>query len=194
MLELTARSWVGQLLAPVVRLLARLGVTPTGVTLSGLMVMIGGAAVIGAGHPFTGCVIAAAGAVLDLLDGPLARTTGRASARGALVDTVSDRLGEVALWTGLAYFIASDPLRVALCVTGLGASVVVPFVRAKAEAAGVEGKGGWMGRTERLILFFLGVGFSPWLPTLDATLWLLTVLAFATVAQRFYSTWAQLDG
>lgn len=192
MLELKARSRVGQLLAPVVRLLDRMGVRPTGLTIFGLGVMIGGAVVIGAGHPFTGCAIAAAGAAIDLLDGPLARATGRASARGALVDTVSDRLGEVALWSGLAYFVASDPLRVVLCLTGLGSGMMVTFVRAKAEAAGVEGKGGWMGRTERLILFFLGVGFSPWLPTLDAALWALSVLTFATVGQRFHSTWAQL--
>ncbi len=193
MLELKARSRVGQLLAPVVRLLERLGVTPTVITLFGLSVMVVGAVIIGAGHPFTGCAVAAAGAALDLLDGPLARATGRASARGALVDTVADRLGEVALWAGLAYFVAGEPMRTALCITGLGGSVLVTFVRAKAEAAGVEGKGGWMGRTERLIVFFVGVGLSPYLPTLDGTLWLLTLLTFATVGQRFYSTWSQLD-
>ncbi len=194
MLEYKARNRVGRAVSPLVRGLERMGVTPTAVTLVGLAVTVVGAVVIGAGHPFTGCAVVAAGVLLDLVDGPLARATGRASARGALVDTVSDRLAELAIWAGIAYFVAPDPLRVTLCITGLGFSVLVPFVRAKAEAGGVDGRGGWMGRSERLILLLAGVGLSGFdLPTMDATLWAVTILVGITVAQRFYRTWAQLD-
>ncbi len=193
MLEYKARSRVGRAVSPLVRGLERMRVTPTAVTLLGLAVTVVGATIIGAGHPLTGAAVVAAGVLLDLVDGPLARATGRASARGALVDTVSDRLAELAIWAGIAYFVAPDPLRVTLCVTGIGVSIMVPFVRAKAEAAGVEGRGGWMGRAERLILLLTGVAlYGLDLPTLDATLWAVTVLVGITVAQRFYRTWVQL--
>ncbi len=194
MLDIKARDRVGRAVSPIIRGLRRLGVTPTVVTLVGLAVTVAGAVVIGAGHPLTGAAVVAFGTLLDVVDGPLARATGRASARGALVDTVSDRVGELAIWSGIAYFVAPDPLRVTLCLTGLGASMLVPFVRAKAEAAGVEGRGGWMGRAERLILLLTGVALSGLdLPTLDATLWAVTVLVGLTVGQRFYRTWVQLE-
>ncbi len=193
MLEFKARNRVGRAVSPIIRGLERTRVTPTAITVVGLLVTVVGAIIIGSGHPITGVVIVGAGVLLDLVDGPLARATGRASRRGALVDTVADRLGEMAIWSGIAYFVAPDPVRVALCVTGLGASVLVPFVRAKAEAAGVDGRGGWMGRSERLILLLVGVLLSGFdLPTLDVTLWAVTVLVGITVAQRFHRTWVQL--
>ena len=72
-------------------------------------------------------------------------------------------------------------------------SLLIPFLRAKAEGEGVEGKGGLMGRAERLLVFGFGIGLAGFgLPTLDATIWGLAGLTWLTVAQRFYRTWAQL--
>ncbi len=195
LLDIKARSRVGRAVSPLIRGLARLGITPTTVTLVGLLVTVAGAVVVGFGHPTAGALVVTVGVLLDVVDGPLARATGTAGARGALVDTVSDRVGELAIWAGVAYFVAPDPLRVTLCVTGLGVSMLVPFVRAKAEAAGLDGRGGWMGRAERLILLLAGLFFAGLgAPVLDATLWAVTVLVAATVGQRFRATWTQLDG
>ena len=70
---------------------------------------------------------------------------------------------------------------------------VVLDVRAKAESWGAEGRGGWMGRAERMILVLLGVGLEGLdLPTVEVTLWILVTLSGFTVAQRIRRTWQQL--
>ncbi len=193
MLDIRARDRVGRIVRPLIRGLGRLSVTPTVITLLGLVLMGVGGVFIGAGHPITGVVVAAVGALLDVVDGALARATGKVSARGALVDTVSDRMGELAVWAGIAVYVADDAQAVALCVTGLGAALMVSFVRARAEAAGVQGKGGLMGRAERLIVLLVGIGLSGLdLPTEIATLWIFNVLTWTTVVHRLYRTWTQL--
>jgi len=82
---------------------------------------------------------------------------------------------------------------VTLCLVAVSGSLLVPFLRAKAEAEGVQGKGGLMGRAERILVFCWGVGLAGvGLPTLTATVWALAVLTWVTVLQRFYNTWVQL--
>jgi CDP-diacylglycerol--glycerol-3-phosphate 3-phosphatidyltransferase len=115
--------------------------------------------------------------------------------RGALLDTFTDRLGEVAAWTGLAYYLGeqAEATLVTLSLVAACGSLLVPFVRAKAEVAGVEGKGGIMGRAERLLVFGAGVGLEGLgVPTLEPALWGLAVLVWLTVLQRFVRTWRQL--
>ena len=79
-----------------------------------------------------------------------------------------------------------------LTMIGICGSLLIPYVRAKAEIFGVEGKGGWMGRAERLLVFGFGVGLSEFWPTLEPTLIALVALIWLTVFQRFYRTWKQL--
>ena len=135
------------------------------------------------------------GALLDILDGVLARVAGKESARGALLDSFTDRLGEVAMWAGLAFYLGnrSEATLVMLSLAGMAGSLLIPYLRAKAEGEGVEGKGGIMGRAERLLVFGFGIGLEGVnLPTLVPTVWGLTILVWVTVAQRFYRTWRQL--
>ena len=76
---------------------------------------------------------------------------------------------------------------------------MVPYVRAKAEYAGLEGKGGWMGRAERMILILLGIGLSGLgvavfgVDILEPVLWVFVVLTLFTVLQRIRRTWQQLQ-
>jgi len=125
----------------------------------------------------------------------LARLTGTESQRGALLDTFTDRLGEVAAWTGLAYYLGEQAEATLVMLTLIAAcgSLLVPFIRAKAEVAGVEGKGGIMGRAERLLVFGVGVGLEGLgVPTLEWAVWALAILVWLTVLQRFVRTWRQL--
>jgi len=193
MLDMRARSGLSRILDPIARVLARLGVRPWMVTILGLAVTLAGAWLIAAGELAWGAGIAAGGALLDVLDGPVARVTGTASNQGAFLDTVSDRIGEVGLWVGTAYYVAPDAAQVTLCVTALGLSMLIPFIRSKAEGWGLEGKGGIMGRAERSLLMLLGVGLEGLdLSTLVPMLWIYVSLTALTVAQRCYRTWVQL--
>ncbi len=197
MLDVRARKRVSKLADPVARAVAKLGLRPTAITLLGLAISAAGAVLIALGYLAVGASVLGFGALLDILDGVLARLTNTESRRGALLDTFTDRLGEVAAWTGLAYFLAdqAEATLVTLALIAATGSILVPFLRSKAEELGVVGKGGLMGRAERLLVFGLGVGLEDLgLHTLEPTIWILTVLVWLTVLQRFVRTWKQLAG
>jgi len=194
-LDIRARKHTSRAVDPIARAVAKIGLTPSAVTMLGLAITITGAVLLAFGHVAWGCGTLGFGALLDILDGVLARVTGSETLRGALLDSFTDRLGEVAIWTGLAFYLAeeSEPTLVLLSIAGLAGSLLIPYLRAKAEGFGVEGKGGIMGRAERLLVFGIGVGLSGFdLPTLEPTIWGLTALIWLTVGQRFYRTWVQL--
>lgn len=193
MIDLKGRKKAAPILEPIAAGLARIGVTPAVVTVVGLIVTIVGAGLIAGGYLFTGALTAAIGVALDALDGPLARKLGTASERGAFLDTMSDRFGEIAVWVGLSVYLREEPRLLVLCIVALAFSLLVPYVRAKAEIAGLEGKGGWMGRAERMILILVGtmvVGLGA--PIMEPLLWVFVVLTGFTVVQRIRRTWQQL--
>jgi CDP-diacylglycerol--glycerol-3-phosphate 3-phosphatidyltransferase len=193
MIDLKGRKRVAPVLEPIAAGLARIGVTPAVVTIFGLIVTIVGSALIGSGLLFAGALTAGIGVLLDALDGPLARRLGTASDRGAFLDTMSDRFGEIAIWVGLSVHLREEPRLLVLCVVALALSLLVPYVRARAENAGLEGKGGWMGRAERMILILVGVGVAGLgAPILEGVLWVFVVLTGLTVIQRIRRTWQQL--
>lgn len=194
MLDMKGRKKAAPILEPIAAGLAKIGVTPAFVTIVGLAVTIGGAALIATGYLIAGGFTAGIGVALDALDGPLARKLGTASDRGAFLDTMSDRFGEIAVWVGLTVYLRDIPRLLILCVVALAFSLLVPYVRAKAELYDLEGKGGWMGRAERMILILVGtviVGFGA--PIMEPLLWVFVILTGFTVVQRIRKTWQQLD-
>jgi len=194
-LDIRARKHVSRAVDPIARVAAKIGLTPSVVTVLGLLISVAGAVLIAMGYLTAGAVTAGGGALLDILDGVLARLTGTESRRGAFLDSFTDRVGEVAIWTGLSFYLAerSESLLVVASLVALAGSLLIPFLRAKAEGEGVEGKGGLMGRAERLIVFGVGVGLAGLgLPILEATIWALAALTWLTVVQRFYNTWVRL--
>ena len=195
MIELWTRHHVEKVVTPVGRALAWMHIRPAHLTLTGLIVTLIGAGWLANGQVKVGALVILAGSALDGLDGAVARASGAASARGALIDSVSDRLGETAMFAACAFWLASrlspqegDPALVVLCVLSLGAALVTSYLRAKADIGGVEGRGGIMGRAERVILFTAGFLFSQ----VTAMLWLMAILTWLTVFQRFSKTWRQL--
>jgi phosphatidylglycerophosphate synthase len=190
-----ARRRVSRAFDPIARELASLGLTPSAVTLSGVFIAIGGSVLIGFGYLAAGCAVLGFGSTLDVLDGILARLTHTETRRGAFLDSVTDRVGEVAGWTGLGFYLAEEgePVLVTLSLVAACGSLLISLVRARAEVEGLQGKGGLMGRAERILLFCWGIGLAGvGLPTLAPTVWALAVLTWITVLQRFFKTWAQL--
>lgn len=196
MIEQRARGHIERYLDPIARVLVAARFTPMVVTIVGLSLVIGGAVLIGFSHYILGASIAALGSALDGLDGAVARLAGKASRRGAFVDSVSDRLGETAMWAGLAFAVSEDvsfsddAVLALLCVLNLGASLLISYLRARAESVGADGRGGLMGRAERVILYTAGLVFS-FVPVM---LWVMAALTWMTVAQRFALVWQRLDG
>jgi CDP-diacylglycerol--glycerol-3-phosphate 3-phosphatidyltransferase len=188
MLDTKAPHYIFPLIHPVGRRLADLGVPPGAVTLAGLAITGLGSLLVAGGSSLAGAALVGVGSSLDALDGAVARASARASERGAILDSCSDRLGETFMWAGLAYQLSGRPEWVGLCVLSLGFSVLISYLRSKAEAAGLDGRGGWMARPERVLLYVIGVGSGHIVPML----WIMTSLTAATAAGRFYRLWSRL--
>jgi phosphatidylglycerophosphate synthase len=161
--------------------LARIGMTPTVMTVLGLALVLGGSVMVGMGRLVEGGSVIAIGSLLDGLDGAVARASGKVTARGAFLDAAFDRVGEISAFAGLAFAMEGDAGVLLLIVLALGGAILVPYMRARAEAEGLSGKGGLMGRTERLILFCAGLilGF------VEVMLWIFVVLVWLTAFIRF---------
>src|SRR3990172_9885260 len=175
---------------PVVGVLARLGVSPNHLTVLGFLGNVGAAALAARGEFLPAGLVMLAASALDLLDGALARATGRASAFGAVLDSVLDRLSEAAVLAGLAFYYAQRGEReeVVLCFAALVGSIMVSYVRARAEAHGLELREGLFTRAERVLL--LGGGLI--INQVRIALWVLAIMANATALQRLYIVWARL--
>ncbi len=187
-IDLHIRPRVQWALQPLGRVLARRGVTPQALTLIGLLVTVAGAVIIATGRLQLGAAVALVGSALDGLDGSVARAAGTASSRGALLDAVADRMGEVAIFAGLVATFSGETRILLLTVLALGGSMLVPYLRAKAEAEGLDGRGGLMGRAERVLLVTIGLLVG----LVEPMLWLLVLATWATVVWRFRETFRQL--
>ena len=194
MIDQRGRSWLTKhIVSPIGKVLIRLRISASMVTTLGLLVTLAGAVILANGHPITGGLVLGLGGGIDGVDGTVARMTGTASRRGAFLDTIFDRIGEVAMFAGLTWFVADDSLLVLLSVIALGNSMLIPYVRSKAEAEGLDGKGGIMGRAERIILFcglIIPVGWGWW--GVEVMLWPMVVLTGLTVLQRYWKAWVAL--
>jgi phosphatidylinositol phosphate synthase len=152
------------LLAPLVRLAQRRGITPNRVTVIGFAVVVVAAVLVALGQLVAGAVVLVLGSLLDAVDGALARATGSSSAFGSFLDSTLDRAAEAILYVGLiAYFLRldADPIGpVLLALAALCGSFMVSYTRAKAEALGVSASVGLAPRTERLVLIVAGIGLA----------------------------------
>jgi CDP-diacylglycerol--glycerol-3-phosphate 3-phosphatidyltransferase len=185
-----ARAAVGRFWAPVVSRLARAGVTPDAITVTGTVgAIVAAVLLIAQGVLFWGAFAVTLFVLLDMLDGALARARGGGSAFGAVLDSTCDRavdaavLGAVVWWyTGAG----EDRLLALLALVGLVLGVLTSYIKARAEGVGIPCDVGLVERTERLILVLAGTGLTGLgLPyAVDVGLWLLVVGGAVTVAQR----------
>ncbi|MDA0270079.1 MAG: CDP-alcohol phosphatidyltransferase family protein [Chloroflexi bacterium] len=171
-------------LDPIVRLLARAGVTPFALTTVGFLGNVMAAVFVAQGAFLIGGVLVLVFSALDMLDGALARSTGRASRFGALYDSTLDRVSEAVVLFGLAWWAieGGHNTEAALAFAAVVGSLMVSYVRARAEGLGLELKDGLFTRSERVAL----TGVALILGFVTAALWALAVLTMITAAQR---TW-----
>ncbi|HYH75684.1 MAG TPA: CDP-alcohol phosphatidyltransferase family protein [Candidatus Saccharimonadales bacterium] len=112
-------------------------ITPNAVTIFGTLTHIPIAWLIAIDYHVLGAILLVIFGLFDTLDGELARLQNRTSVKGMLLDASTDRMKEVMLYTGAAYFFAvgDHPTASAWAVAACGASLCVSYVKAKGEAA-----------------------------------------------------------
>ena len=152
---------------PVASLLARLGLTPSMVTLIGLAIAGCGAYLIAIGLWWAAGLVVLLAGIFDLFDGALARATGKASDFGALLDSTVDRVSEAVVFLGLlVYYLSSDDdVGSVLVYIALVGSIMVSYMRARSEGLGIDCKVGVMTRPERVVVVGIGLIVGHWVPT-----------------------------
>ena len=192
------RAFWSRLLTPPARFLLRIGVSPDAVTVVGTLgVTVGALVFFPRGMLLVGVLVVTAFVFSDILDGTMARLSGSTSAWGAFLDSTLDRIGDAAIFGGLVLYFAgpgqSDALA-ALALYCLVTGSLTSYIRARAEALGMQAKGGLAERADRLVAVLVATGLSDIfdLPILlTATLWVLAVASTVTVFQRILSVRAQ---
>jgi CDP-diacylglycerol---glycerol-3-phosphate 3-phosphatidyltransferase len=185
------RSQAEVQLRPIGRSLKKTGIKADHLTILGVVMAVATSIAVANGALRLGLLLLVLCAVPDMLDGAVAKASGTASPRGAFFDSVSDRVADAFLFGGMAWYLSSQPGagRIAvLPLAVLGASLIISYERAKAEALGYDAKGGLMERAERLIAIGLALLFQP---AMIAILWVMLILTVATAVQRFAKVWRQ---
>ncbi|MHB8189439.1 MAG: CDP-alcohol phosphatidyltransferase family protein [Ferrimicrobium sp.] len=184
------RTAVDRRTAPIGRVLSRVGVSADWLTAFGLVVSVAAGAVLVFGHLLIGLTLLVLGVLPDLLDGPVAKASQSSSKRGAFFDSVADRISDLALFGGLAwYFVRQNNTGFAVVAFGVyGLASLVSYQRAKAESLGFTAKGGLFERAERVAV--LAVGLMA-MPLLRPALIVILVGSAFTVVQRFVKVWRQ---
>lgn len=181
---------------PVTGMLAKMGVSPNMVTFAGLLGAGVSAWLISEGMLWAGGVAMLLAGALDMFDGSLARSTGKASPFGALLDSVVDRVSEIVVLLGLLiYYARSDSLEgTVLVYLAVGGSVMVSYLRARSEGLGIDCKVGIMTRPERVAALGVGMIIAHWFPVVMlAVLGIIAALTTLTTAQRLIHTGRSLN-
>ena len=183
-----------RLVGPLARAFIRAGIHPNVITTIGTLIVIGAGVSFGVAKIRLGGLLLLLSGVFDILDGQVARQGGMMTTFGAFYDSTLDRVGESAVFAGLAFYFmqggvpaAQAPLAVGIAMTALATSLLVSYTRARAEGLGLECTVGIAARAERVLL--LGAPallFGPG-PNGALLFWIVAILALATavtVVQR----------
>jgi CDP-diacylglycerol--glycerol-3-phosphate 3-phosphatidyltransferase len=170
-------------LSPIVGALAAARVTPNMLTIAGFLGNVAAAVLVANGQLLVGGILVLLFSALDMLDGALARATGRATPFGALFDSVLDRLSEAAVLGGILVYELDrgNQEETVLAFVAVVGSLMVSYVRARAEGLGVSMTSGLFTRSERVVLTAIALIISP---LLRPALWALAAITLVTVAQR----------
>lgn len=193
---LMTRAAYARISKPLARAALRAGLTPDMVTIVGTAATVLAALTLfPTGRLFAGTLVVWFFVLADMLDGAMARQRGGGTRFGAVLDAVCDRISDGAVFCGLLWWAAFGLGDVALMVATLiclVTSQVISYIKARAEASGLNGSGGLIERPERLIIVLAGTGLSdlPYVPipiALPVAMWLLAVTSLITVGQRLHS-------
>ena len=179
--------------------LARTRVSPNALTTSGVALCAAAAVVVYFEYRsehiafWVGALLFVIGSVLDILDGALARSSGRGTPFGAFLDSTTDRISEGFMLGAIALVFSRDGnlLAVGFAFAAVGGSFLVSYTRARAEALGLKGDVGIGSRAERVVVIVTGLVLAPW-GALPWAIYFLTATAWITVVQRVLAVRAQL--
>jgi len=178
------RLWFKWVLDPLGRFFNRLGLTPNMMTLLGMIGNSVGAYYLARGEMVTGGIFVLLMTPIDALDGTMARLRGESGDFGAFVDSVSDRYSELIIYGGLLYYFLDlgEPLGGMLTFGAAAGSVLVSYVKARAEGLGYGAKVGLLTRAERYIVLAPSLLFNQ----LHIGLAIIAVFANITALQRIW--------
>lgn len=194
MLSAHLKPSVVRFITPLCRGLLRIGLTPNSMTILGtLAVVIGSITLLAQGELLASLIIIGLALLTDLLDGTMARISEQGPSKwGNFLDSTLDRIADAAVLLSLTYFLYSEDNSLFLVVMVTSAiSGLVPYARAKAESLGIECKGGFAERPERLLI--LGIAGALYIAGVEIALaigvWTLLIASSFTVFQRIQLVW-----
>jgi CDP-diacylglycerol---glycerol-3-phosphate 3-phosphatidyltransferase len=187
-----------------VRWLAMGHINPNILTVIGVALNVGCGLLFGMGRFFSAGIALIVANLFDMLDGQVARLSGRVTRFGGFLDSSLDRLSDMVVFVGLMVFYARDTefhstLNVFLAGAGLMGSVMVSYASARAESLIPKCDVGFLRRPERVVLFIIGAlsthpGSTNFFANrMPAVLWVLAVGSYWTFAHRMYHTWRELN-
>jgi CDP-diacylglycerol--glycerol-3-phosphate 3-phosphatidyltransferase len=186
-----------------VRWLAHGGINPNALTVIGVAVNVLSGLLFGLGHFFWAGVVLVVANLFDMLDGQVARLSGRVTRFGGFLDSSLDRLSDMVVFVGLMVFYARETeyhstLNVFLAGAAMMGSVMVSYASARAESLIPKCDVGFLRRPERVVLLIIG-GLSThpgsqnfFANRMPAVLWILAVGSYWTFAHRMYHTWREV--
>jgi CDP-diacylglycerol--glycerol-3-phosphate 3-phosphatidyltransferase len=194
--SVVSRAGLARVFDPLARSLVRAGIPPDAVTVAGSAGIVAAAVGLAArGWMISAAIVITVLAFTDMLDGAMARATGRTNRFGALLDSTMDRVSDGAVFGALAYWQATSGHRWSLvaALICLVTGQVIPYVRARAEGLGFTANVGIAERAERLVIVGLGgLGYGLGLhPAIAVALWVLAALSAITIGQRLIHVWRQ---
>jgi CDP-diacylglycerol---glycerol-3-phosphate 3-phosphatidyltransferase len=187
-----------------VRWLAYGHINPNFLTVIGVAINVCCGLLFGLGYFFSAGIVLIVANLFDMLDGQVARLSGRVTRFGGFLDSSLDRLSDMVIFVGLMVFYARDTqfhstLNVFLAGAGLMGSVMVSYASARAESLIPKCDVGFLRRPERVVLFIIGAlsthaGSTNFFANrMPAVLWVLAVGSYWTFAHRMYHTWYELN-
>jgi CDP-diacylglycerol--glycerol-3-phosphate 3-phosphatidyltransferase len=187
-----------------VRWLAHGHINPNILTVVGVAINVASGMLFGFGLFFWAGVVLIVANLFDMLDGQVARLSGRVTSFGGFLDSSLDRLSDMVVFVGLMVFYARDTeyhstLNVFLAGAGMMGSVMVSYASARAESMIPKCDVGFLRRPERVVLFIIGAlstrpGSNNFFANrMPAVLWVLAVGSYWTFAHRMYHTWREVN-
>ena len=173
---------------PISATLVAISFNANAATIAGFLLAVIAAGFAAAGEFLIAGLVSIPAALFDMIDGAIARRTGKVSDKGALLDSTFDRLSEAALLLGLLiYYSSTANLRqdaIILAFVAFVGSIMVSYIRARAEGLGYKGTSGFLTRPERVVIMTVAL-------IIGQPIWGLWILAVGTPLSAFYRFWAE---
>jgi CDP-diacylglycerol--glycerol-3-phosphate 3-phosphatidyltransferase len=193
-----------RIISAMARALVRFSVNPNVLTVTGVLINVLCGLLFGFGHFFWGGIVLIFANLFDMLDGQVARRSGRVTRFGGFLDSSLDRLSDMVVFISLMIFYARDTaqhstLNVFLAGAALMGSVMVSYSSARAESLIPKCDVGFLRRPERVVLLIIGAlsthpsSTNFFANRMPAVLWILAIGSYWTFAHRMYHTWREVQ-